>query len=429
MSKASKAVDQWFFMFRVSLMLNLSPSLSILDQLNLSWCKPFHSQTRVSRAQCPRAWVKYTKYTEYTTDWIILARFKVSNWFWVSRLIGASEMLGGSNDKRAAKGLVGSVTGSTRTPKQGKAARPAAAAGRLEWKWNEMDEAWWSTLKISENQWNHWNRLVCNNCNNLEIWYVACLCMCHTKTNIENHWRSVATSTGCTSAGASLAAADDGTPGEIQGGFRYLSNSFLSKASTANLEASFLSFLFFPFHELSIWPNPKHSISEPATGSPEISRNSSSSSNKCLRFSDLFASKILKSVEHCWAFESTVPSHHHAFIFTIVRILEHLCTKSGLTCRCYFLPGISFHLFQTKYIMFTYFSNLSIWIYYLNQECNKHRPPEQKKHRAEIAEYYGQSPFGVQHNAEQSTTRLTRRGTAIWLFMTLMGSIAHLRYF
>ena len=38
-----------------------------------------------------------------------------------------------------------------------------------------------------------------------------------------------------------------------------------------------------------------------------------------------------------------------------------------------------------------------------------------EKRRAAVVEGFGQSPFGVQlHNAERSTTtRLTRRGTAI----------------
>jgi hypothetical protein len=46
--------------------------------------------------------------------------------------MGASEMLGGSNDKRAAKGLVTGITGHC-SDNDTETARPAAAAGRLDW--------------------------------------------------------------------------------------------------------------------------------------------------------------------------------------------------------------------------------------------------------------------------------------------------------
>ena len=103
---------------------------------------------------------------------------------------------------------------------------------------------------------------------------------------------------------------------------------------------------------------PQAPHSQPATGSPEISRNSSSSSNKCLRLFDrlqcLKICRALLSFRIDFAFASSRIHLHDgpnpgAAIFTL-SVLKWCGTKPGLTCRCYFLPGISFRLFS-KYCL------------------------------------------------------------------------------
>jgi len=116
----------------------------------------------------------------------------------------------------------------------------------LGWKWMKHMEHWnhWKSLEIIENHWK-----------SLKIIEIIETDWCATASrSVEWCWMCHAetTSTGCTSAGASLAAADDGTPGEIQLPSRRfvifdLSNSFLYSCQKHPQPISKILYCSFPF--------------------------------------------------------------------------------------------------------------------------------------------------------------------------------------
>lgn len=113
--------------------------------LNLFYCKAFHSETVES--------LSVSKSSVFYSHWHYIG-ITLAQGDCVSRLMGASEMLGGSNDKRAAKGLVlsgsqGSLVGQRHRNKE---ACGCCWPPGLGWKWMKHMEHW-KSLKIGENHW------------------------------------------------------------------------------------------------------------------------------------------------------------------------------------------------------------------------------------------------------------------------------------